>query len=62
MWGKIFYFLRMSRATGFFINMLLRVIVEIKVFLILYIIILCAFSFTFYIMAPAGTTIWFFLD
>ena len=62
MWIKIFYFLRMFPATGFFINMLLRVISEIKVFLFLYILILCQFSFTFYIMAPAGTTIWFFID
>ena len=49
MWLKIFYFLRIYRDTGFFVNMFIKVVYEIKVFFLLYVLILCAFAFTFYI-------------
>mmetsp|Transcript_35141 Transcript_35141/g.42976 ORF Transcript_35141/g.42976 Transcript_35141/m.42976 type:complete len:117 (-) Transcript_35141:245-595(-) len=62
MWAKVFYFLRIFRKTGFFVNMLVRVMYQIKVFALLYLLILCAFAFTFYIMAPAGFGPLFFLN
>jgi len=49
MWLKIFYFLRIFRNTGFFVNMFLNVIYQIRIFGLLYLLILCAFAFTFYI-------------
>ena len=53
MWIKIFYFLRIFRQTGFFVNMLLKVISEITTFFILYILILCSFGCSFFIMTPS---------
>ena len=49
MWIKLFYFLRIFRDTGFFVNMFIKVIYEIRVFGLLYVLILCCFAFTFYI-------------
>ena len=54
MWLKIFYFLRIFRRTGFFVNMLIKVFFGIAIFLALYILILCAFTSSFYIMANDG--------
>jgi len=54
MWIKIFYFLRIFRNTGYFVNMLLRVVSSSRVFFLLYVLILCAFGCTFFIMSPAG--------
>ena len=62
MWVKVFYFLRIFRNTGFFVNMLIRVMYQIKVFGLLYVLILCAFAFTFYSMAPAGWGPMYFLN
>jgi len=62
MWLKIFYFLRIYRDTGFFVNMFVKVVYEIKVFFLLYILILCAFAFTFYIQAPSGISPLYFLN
>ena len=62
MWIKLFYFLRIFRKTGYFVNMLLRVIREIKVFGLLYIMLIFVFGFTFFIMAPSGISIWTFLN
>ena len=55
MWLKIFYFLRIFRRTGFFVNMLIKVFFGIAIFLLLYILILCAFASSFYIMSKDGT-------
>ena len=54
MWLKIFYFLRIFRRTGFFVNMLIKVFFGIAIFLLLYILILCAFASSFYIMGKDG--------
>lgn len=62
MWAKIFYFLRIDRTTGFFVNMLTRVMMEIKVFGFLYILLIIAFAMTFYVMSPAGEGPWYYLN
>lgn len=54
MWFKQFYFLRLFRKTGFFINMLTRVVSMSFIFFALYILILGAFSCTFYIGTSSG--------
>lgn len=54
MWIKVFYFLRIFRQTGFFVNMLLKVMKSSRTFFLLYILILCAFGCSFFIMAPNG--------
>ena len=54
MWTKIFYFLRIFRSTGFFVNMLLRVVKSSRTFFLLYILILGAFACSFYIMSPTN--------
>ena len=62
MWLKIFYFLRIFRRTGFFVNMLIRVFYGIAIFLLLYILILCAFASSFYIMGKDGHNIIYHLN
>ena len=63
MWLKIFYFLRIFRQTGFFVNMLLKVISSIRTFGLLYVLILGAFGCSFFIMAPVdGNGIFFYLN
>lgn len=57
MWVKIFYFLRIFRQTGFFVNMLLKVMRSSRIFFLLYMLILCAFGCTFFILSPDGTSI-----
>ena len=52
MWNKIFDFLRIFRDTGFFVNMLKEIIKKSSVFLLLYMLILAAFTSTFYILTP----------
>ena len=47
---QVLYFLRIFRQTGFFVNMLLNVISSIKTFFLLYILILCSFGCSFYVM------------
>lgn len=51
MWLKIFYFLRIFRKTGFFVNMLLRIASESLTFFILFVLILLAFSSSFTILS-----------
>lgn len=53
MWIKIFYFLRIFRQTGFFVNMLLNVVTSIKTFFLLYLLILCSFGCSYFIMTPS---------
>lgn len=62
MWIKIFYFLRIFRQTGFFVNMLLKVIKSSSVFFLLYVLIMCAFGCTFFIMAPSGEGFLYYLN
>lgn len=62
MWLKIFYFLRIFRQTGFFVNMLLRVIRISKVFFFLYLLILCSFASSFFIMDSQRKGIWYHLN
>lgn len=62
MWIKIFYFLRIFRSTGFFVNMLLRVIKRSAVFFLLYLLILCSFASSFYIMSPTDSGLIWWLD
>ena len=50
MWLKIFYFLRIFRQTGFFVNMFLRVVKISGTFFLLYMLTLLAFACSFYIM------------
>lgn len=62
MWLKIFYFLRIFRQTGFFVNMLLRVIRISKVFFLLYMLILCSFASSFFIMDSTNQGLWYHLN
>ena len=55
MWIKIFYFLRIFRHTGFFVNMLKGVVKESAIFFLLYILVLLAFTSSFYILYPPDT-------
>ena len=50
MWLKVFYFLRIFRSTGYFVNMLVEVTMYIRTYLFLYSLILGAFSCSFFIM------------
>ena len=45
---KGFYFLRLWRSMGFFMNMLKRIVGHSKYFFLLYILIILQFGFTFY--------------
>ena len=62
MWIKIFYFLRIFRTTGFFVNMLLRVVKSSRTFFFLYLLILGAFACSFYIMSPSDDGILYHLN
>ena len=62
MWIKIFYFLRIFRQTGFFVNMLLRVISSSTTFFILYVLILFSFGSSFYIMSPSANGLLYHLN
>ena len=62
MWFKIFYFLRIFRQTGYFVNMLLRVVTEAKVFALLYLLITVTFWVSFYIMTDRNVgIIWVYM-
>ena len=54
MWIKIFYFLRIFRSTGFFVNMLLEITYYMRTFLLLYFLILASFGCSFFIMTHSG--------
>ena len=54
MWMKVFYFLRIFRETGFFVNMLGEVVKKSSVFFLLYMLIILAFTSSFYILEPPG--------
>ena len=51
MWIKLFYFLRIFRTTGFFVNMLMEVTKYVRTFLLLYFLILASFGCSFFIMS-----------
>ena len=51
MWFKIFYFLRIFRETGYFVNMLLLVMKDAKIFALLYLLITVTFWLSFFIMS-----------
>ena len=62
MWFKIFYFLRIFRQTGYFVNMLLRVVTEAKIFALLYLLITVTFWLSFYIMSDRDVgIIWVYM-
>ena len=54
MWFKFCYFLRIYRSTGFFVNMLIRITIEVKTFSLILLIILAAFGCTFKILGVVG--------
>ena len=54
MWIKLFYFLRIFRKTGFFVNMLMEVTKYVRTFLLLYFLILASFGCSFFIMTEKG--------
>ena len=57
MWIKLFYFMRLSEATGHFITMIARVFTETKVFFQLYLALVLSFSTSLFILndkAPKG--------
>jgi hypothetical protein len=54
MWFKFCYFLRIYRSTGFFVNMLVRITIEVKTFSLILLIILAAFGCTFKILGVVG--------
>lgn len=57
MWFKIFYFLRIFRETGYFVNMLLRVVSDAKIFGLLYCVLLVTFWLSFYILSEGDKSI-----
>ena len=50
MWFKIFFFLRIWRATGFFVNMLIKIMWETKTFCLLLLLILASFGCVFVLL------------
>ena len=46
---KMFYYLRVKRSTGYFVNMLVQVVKHSRIFFILYILVVLQFGFTFYV-------------
>lgn len=46
---KMFYYLRVKRSTGYFVNMLVRIVEHSRIFFILYILVVLQFGFTFYV-------------
>ena len=51
MWLKLFYFLRIFRTTGFFVNMLTQIIADCRTFMLLYVLIHIAYAQAFYILS-----------
>ena len=51
MWLKLFYFMRVFRSTGFFVNMFFRMVEESSTFFFIYLLINVAFFISFYIMS-----------
>ena len=54
MWVKIFYFLRIFRHTGYFVNMLTKVIRQSAIFFLLLTLIILAFACSFFIISSSG--------
>ena len=51
MWLKLFYFLRIFRETGFFVNMMTQIIYNTKTFMLLYLLIHIAYAQSFFILS-----------
>jgi len=52
MWIKLFYFLRMFKATGFLIRIIIEVIKDMKAFLFILLVAFMAFGDAFYAISP----------
>jgi len=50
MWVKVFYWMRLFKSTAPFVTLIFQTIADIKVFMIMLIIIILAFTNFFYIM------------
>lgn len=62
MWLKLFYFMRVFRSTGFFVNMFFRMVEESSTFFMIYLLINIAFFISFYIMSGHQVNIfWVYL-
>jgi len=55
MWFKFLYFLRIFKSTGYLIRMIMEVVVDMKVFFIVLIIVLCAFADAFFSISNGNT-------
>ena len=58
---KMFYYLRVKRSTGYFVNMLVQVVKHSGVFFLLYILVVLQFGATFYVGQTEEPNIFFFL-
>ena len=58
---KMFYYLRVKRSTGYFVNMLVQVVKHSGVFFLLYILVVLQFGATFYVGQTEEPNIVFFL-
>jgi len=54
MWFKFLYFLRIFKKTGYLIRMIIEVIIDMKVFFIVLMIVLCAFADAFLSLSTAN--------
>jgi len=54
MWLKVFYYLRMWDSTNYLAKMVGQVIIDMKVFFIIFFLSLCAFSDAFWILMQAN--------
>lgn len=53
LWLKLFYFLRLFKATSFFVRMIIEMILDIKVILFVFFIAIFAFSNSYYLLGQA---------
>lgn len=56
MWMKILYFLRIFKGTGYFLEMIMKVAVDIKYFLLVLFIVVFAFGNAMYDIAGANSS------
>ncbi len=56
MWFKFLYFLRIFKSTGYLIRMIIEVIFEMKIFFLVFVIVLCAFGDAFLSLSNGNPT------
>ena len=54
MWLKLLYFLRIYKETGYLIRMIVEVIKDMRIFFIVFVVVLCAFGDAFLSLSIAN--------